>query len=162
MIYLKPVQDDELELTMAWRSSPLVYKGMYQQKGPLTWSEHIEWFYGRNKDWRHLMIWYTENPEKYGPRRVGVVTIGQLDHWSPEIGYYIGEISLWGQGCGKESVRQGLKYILDYGRTAAHTTIRDDNIVSIKLIGGLRFTRLGPARPGESWYQNLDIAKLLS
>lgn len=84
---------------------------------------------------------------------IGVVTVGQLDHYEPEIGYYIGEVSLWGKGYGREAVRLGLEYIKEYGRGYCHTTILDSNQRSVKLIKSLGFKRLGKAREGESWYQ---------
>ena len=86
-------------------------------------------------------------------REVGIVTIGQLDHWSPEIGYYIGEVSLWGKGFGKEAVSLALDWLKEHGKEYCHTTIMDDNERSIQLIKSLRFEYLGKAREGESWYQ---------
>ena len=163
MVKLRLAQDGDLELMMAWRSNPLVYQGMYSQKKPLEWNEHISWFHSRNKDWRTFIILLGEKDSivtDLNPRRIGVVTVGQLDHWSPEVGYYIGETSLWGKGYGKEAVRQGLKYIMDYGRTAAHTTIKDDNEASIRLIESLGFTCRGPARLDESWYMSSNLTRL--
>ena len=82
-----------------------------------------------------------------------MVNIGQLDHWSPEIGYFVGEVSLWGKGVGKEAVRQSLGWLKEYGKEYAHTTILDNNTVSIKLIESLGFKKFGKARECESWYQ---------
>lgn len=82
---------------------------------------------------------------------MGMVYLGQLEHWSPEIGYHIGEVSLWGKGIGKEAVRQGLEYIKEYGREYCHTTVKKDNTKSIKLLKSLGFEYLGQARPNEIW-----------
>lgn len=129
---------------MAWRSNPLVYEGFYMQNQPLTWEEHLHWHKDRNQDWRTFII-------EYDGRKVGIITIGQLDHWSPEIGWYIGEVSLWNQGVATEAVRQGLEYIKSYGRDAAHTTILKSNKASLKLAKNLGFKILGNAREGEVW-----------
>jgi len=140
------VTKNDWELMMAWRSDPEIYQGFYSQREPLTWEEHIAWIESRNSDWRTFII-------EYEGRRIGVVTLQNLDSWIPEIGYYMGEKSLWGEGIGKEAVKLGLEYIKLCGRDYARTTIKDDNERSIRLIKSLKFRLLGPAREGESWYQ---------
>lgn len=133
-------------LMLAWRSSPIVYQGFYQQKEPLKWEEHINWIKSRNKDWRNFIIMYQDRP-------IGVVTIGQLDHWCPEIGWYIGEVSLWGQGVGREAAKLGLKYIKDYGREYCRTTVLKSNERCLSLLKSLGFEESGEAREGEIWVQ---------
>ena len=144
MLYLREAKNSDLELLMAWRSNRLVYEGFYQQTEPLKWEEHIAWWESRNKDWREFIIVFNE-------RDVGIVTIGQLDHWSPEIGYFIGEVTLWGQGIGKESVKLALKWLKDKGYEYCHTTVLKDNQRSLNLLKGLGFQVLGDARKGELW-----------
>jgi len=136
---------------LAWRSNPDIYQGFVTQNSPLFWEEHIAWWQSRPETWRSFIILYEGRP-------VGVVTIGQLEHWSPEIGYYIGEVSLWGKGLGKEAVSLALQWLKEHGKHYAHTTILDNNKRSIKLVKSLGFKWLGKARDGESWYQ----IKLLS
>ena len=134
------------ELMLAWRSNPDLYQGFYTQDKPLTWDEHIKWIESRNKDWRTFIILYEG-------RRVGIVTVANLDHWAPEVGFYVGEKNLWGKGIGKEAVGLGLEYIKSYDRDYARTTILNNNYRSIRLIKSLGFEYLGPAREGESWWQ---------
>lgn len=143
-VELVEATDDDIELCMAWRSNPLIYNGFYTQKAPLTWGEHIAWWYSRNQDWRQFIIQY------YG-RNVGVVTIGQLDHWSPEIGYYIGEVTLWGQGVGRKAVLAALEWLRGQGKRYCHTTVLESNTRSLRLLQGLGFHTLGMAREGELW-----------
>ena len=144
---LKIALVSDLELMMAWRSNPLVYEGFVQQCKPLTWEEHSNWFESRNRDWRTFII-------EYMNRKIGVVTIGQLDHWSPEIGYYIGEISLWGQGLGRKAVELALDYLKENGYNYCHTTVIKKNTRSLNLLKGLGFKILGDARKGEVWLQS--------
>ena len=145
MIKLRPVFDDRyLTLMMAWRSNPLVYEGFYSQTKPLTWDEHIQFWNSRPSSWGAFIIFYEDRP-------VGVVTIGQLEHWSPEIGYYIGEVSLWGKGFGREAVRLGLQFIKEYGKMYCHTTVKKDNERSIRLLKSLGFEYMAEAREGEIW-----------
>ncbi len=143
-IRLRLLQKEEYPLTMAWRSNPDIYKGFYQQERTLTWEEHLEWHNSRNSDWRNFIIMYDDRP-------VGIVTISQLDHWEPEIGFYIGETSLWGKGVGKEAVRLGLEYIKEQGKVSCHTTVLDNNERSMCLMKSLGFEVIGKAREGETW-----------
>lgn len=146
MIYLRKAVEADLPLIMAWRNNPLVYQGFYAQRQSLKWEEHYSWWMSRNKDWREFIIVFED-------RDVGVVTLGQLDHWSPEIGYFVGETTLWGQGVGKEAVRLGLEWLKEYGREYCHTTVLKDNLRSIRLLRSLGFKYLGQARENEIWMQ---------
>jgi len=146
MLSLREITHDDLELTMTWRSDPDTYQGFYTQQKPLTWEEHYNWNKNRNKDWRTFVIILND-------RRIGVVTIGQLDHWCPEIGFYIGEKSLWGQGYGKKAVQLGLDWIKNYGRDYVHTTVLKSNTRSLRLLKSLGFKILGDARENEAWMQ---------
>jgi RimJ/RimL family protein N-acetyltransferase len=148
MLYLREATEQDLELMMAWRSNPLVYEGFYTQTEPLKWEEHLKWWESRNRDWRTLIIVLVS---AYKERRVGVVTIGQLDHWSPEIGYYLGEVSLWGKGFGKEAVKLGLNWLRERGYKWCHTTVLVSNKRSAGLLWKLGFQAIGPAREGELW-----------
>jgi len=143
---LTKATEDDLTLMMAWRSNPLLYEGFVQQAKPLTWEEHTKWFQSRNKDWRTFII-------EYEGRKIGVVTIGQLDHWSPEIGYYIGDTTLWGRGLGKEAVKLALDWLRGEGYKYCHTTVKKDNKRSYGLLKSLGFEYLGEARKeyGEVW-----------
>ena len=150
MIILRDATQADLPLIMAWRSHPLNYQGFYQQKEPLKWQEHIDWWESRNKDWWEFVIVLIEGTQM---RDIGVLTIGQLDHWCPEIGYFIGETSLWGKGLGKQAVILALDWLKEHGKEYCHTTILDNNARSIRLVKSLGFEKLGQAREGESWYQ---------
>ena len=149
MIFLRLMNEGDLPLIMAWRSNPLIYQGFFSQKEPLRWEEHKNWWASR-KNWREFIIVLVEDTEM---RDVGVVTIGQLDHWSPEVGYFVGNPSDWGKGYGKEGVKLALEWLKKHGKEYAHTTILDNNTRSIRLIESLGFKKLGKAREGESWYQ---------
>lgn len=122
----------------------MVYEGFYTQTKPLQWGEHEYWFSTRNQDWRTFIIEYNERP-------VGVVTIGQLDHWNPEIGYYIGEVSLWNCGVGTHAVSLAMDYLERNGYEYCHTTVLKDNKTSLKLLEKLGFSVMGDAREGEIW-----------
>lgn len=150
MLFLRRAVEEDLHLIFKWRNQKQVYEGFYTQTQPLSWQEHVEWWHSRNKDWREFIICLKE---KTDIREIGVVTVGQLDHWSPEIGYFIGEISLWGKGYGTKAIRQVLSWLKNIGKEYVHTTALDKNERSLKLLKKLGFYCLGPARQGESWYQ---------
>lgn len=148
---LELITESGLPLLMAWRNIEKVHAGFYSQTRPLEWNEHLSWWRSRNSDWRSFFVIYEERP-------VGVVNIGQLDHWSPEIGYLIGEVSLWGKGIGTQAVQLGIDWVKDYAKTHKHithihTTIKDNNRVSVKLITKLGFKIGMKAREGERYWQ---------
>lgn len=154
MVYLRLANDNDLSLIMAWRSHPLVYQGFTQQGSPLVWSGHLTWWRSRNSDWRTFVVCLLEDSFD---RPIGVVNIGQLDHWSPEVGYLIGEITLWGRGIGTEAVKLGIEWIKEYAKThkhitAIHTTIHDDNYGSIGIVKKLGFKKGMKARDGETYW----------
>lgn len=150
MIRLRDATQADLTLIMSWRSNPLIYQGFYQQKEPLKWQEHIDWWGSRNKDWWEFIIVLIEGTQV---RDVGVLTLGQLDYWEFEIGVMIGEVTLWGKGIAKEAVRLGIEKGKKYGKNYCRTTILDNNERSIRLFKSLGFKRVGDARPGESLYR---------
>lgn len=156
-VSLVKAKESDYELMLAWRNNPLINKGFYSQRGAhfITWDEHTQWLGNLNKDWRIFMIYSKEH-------RIGVVSIANLDHWAPEIGYYIGEVTLWRMGLATSAVWEALRYLWDcHGKQWARTTILDDNTASIRVCEKLGFQKLGPARPGESWYQT-DLQLLFS
>lgn len=150
MILLREATNSDMALVMAWRSNPLVYQGFYSQKKPLEWEEHKSWWLSRNRDWKEFIVVLAEDGCM---RDIGVVTIGQLDHWSPEVGYFIGEVSLWGKGYGKESVRLSLEWLKAHGKMYCHTTVLVKNTRSLSLLRSLGFEYLDKAREGEVWLQ---------
>jgi len=132
---------------MAWRSSPLIFEGFYQQNAPLEWEEHFNWWKSRN-NWRTFIIVLVS---AHRSRNIGVVTLGQLDHWSPEVGYYIGEVSLWNKGYGKKAVKLALNWLRERGYKHCHTTVLLSNKASAHLLWILGFQVSGGAREGELW-----------
>lgn len=86
-IWLTPIERDDLELVLAWRSNPEIYRYFRQQDGPLRWNEHVDWFESRPTDRADFII-------HYGKRRVGVVNINPDD----EVGIYLGDVSARGKG----------------------------------------------------------------
>lgn len=86
-IYVSPVEKKDLELLLAWRSNPEVYRHFRKQDSPLSWDEHIGWFKSRDADRYDFII-------HYDGRRVGVVNLGADN----EVGIYLGEVSAQGKG----------------------------------------------------------------
>lgn len=145
-IFLRDTTQADKALVMAWRSNAELYQGFYSQKKPLEWQEHSDWWDSRNRDWRQFIIVLQEDTHL---RDIGVVTIGQLDHWNPEVGYYIGELTLWGRGYGREAVRLACDWLRGKGYEYVHTTVLKSNFRSIMLLHGLGFEMAGNARAGE-------------
>lgn len=90
----RPLRVEDLELILAWRSNPQVYKHFREQSDPLDWNDHLSWFSSRANGRHDYII-------EYKGRRVGSVNI------SPDsfIGVYIGEVDTWGKGIGVSAVK---------------------------------------------------------
>ncbi len=149
-VYLRPAEEDDKELVLAWRNHPLNYAGYYSQKEPISWDTHTEWWHSRSSEWQMFIIMAGFNKDIHA---VGMVNIGWLHSWTPEIGYTIGNPADWGKGYGKEAVKQAMTWLKHYGKQYCHTTILDNNERSIRLVQSLGFVKMCPAREGESWYQ---------
>ena len=138
MIYLRQATFGDLPLIMAWRNNQLVYKGFVQQTNPLVWEEHLNWWNSLKDDQRVFVICYDDRP-------VGVVTTNDN-----EVGYYIGEVTLWGQGIGTQVVGQVCDWLKDKGTEDVYLRIKDDNIASQRLA-----TKLGFKKEGYIWIKKL-------
>lgn len=140
---------DDLELMMAWRSHPRVYAGFYEQDQPLTWEEHLSWW--RNRQDR--IDWLVTLDAGDRPRDVGSVNVSRLNTEVPEVGIYIGELSLWGSGIGEVALEACLSEVRDRGYDTVRARILDDNDKSSALFEKVGFERVGDARNGEHEYR---------
>lgn len=142
-----------MELILAWRNNPLIWQGLYQQAKedkPIDWYEHWNWWHTRY-NWKQFIIQVNDN--NIWTRDIGYINIGQLDHWCPEVAIVIGEVSLWGQGIGRQALSLALDWLEELGYQKTHTTILKNNKRSIKLFESLGFQRVGDAREGEWAYE---------
>ena len=149
-VFLRLADASDESLLLAWRNTPIIYEGYYTQNKPIGWEENEEWHAKRNQDRRQFVIMLKQDTSL---RAIGGVTIAQRDYWSPEIGFSIGETTLWGQGYGREAVRLGLEWLKGEGYKHCHTTVLKKNERSIRLLKSLGFEYLGEARKGEIWMQ---------
>ena len=145
MIRLEPATKRDLPFMFDTRNIPEVYEGFYTQTGPLDWEEHLAWWKSRPSSWRSYCVCDED-------LRVGVVTVGQLEHWSPEIGYYI-HPDYWGRGIGKLAVGMTIHGFLraECCKKYCHTTVLKSNERSIRLLKSLGFEYMAEARKGEIW-----------
>ncbi len=150
MIFLRKVTEADLPLIFAWEKNPVINQGFYTSRDDMDWQRHLKYWRHDIVNWDAYLICLLENNEV---RPIGQLRIALLDYWSPEIGYQIGETTLWGKGYGKEAVRQSLEILKERGYEYCHTTVLNDNERSMRLLESLGFTRLGDARKGESWWQ---------
>ena len=144
MITLRLATDTDLPLMLSWRNQPEVYQGFYQQTEPLGWGEHRNWWHSRPSSWKTFIVLLDKKP-------VGVINIGQLEHWSPELGWYMGDLEEWGKGYMKQALIEAFKWLKARGYEHCHSTIKMDNERSIHLAWRLGFICLGGAREGELW-----------
>jgi RimJ/RimL family protein N-acetyltransferase len=86
-ISVSPLDKNDLELVLAWRSNPEIYRHFRKQNDPLDWDEHVKWFESRTPSRYDFII-------HYNGRRVGVVNIGSDN----DVGIYLGDCSARGRG----------------------------------------------------------------
>lgn len=136
-IQVSPLEADDLELLLAWRSNPKIYRYFREQEGPLDWDEHITWYHSRSPDRYDFVIYFAG-------RRVGVVNIDQDD----SVGIYLGDFSAHGQGIATAS----LNWLCDRfeERAPLIAEIHEKNDISQKLFERCSFKR--KERDGE-WLQ---------
>jgi RimJ/RimL family protein N-acetyltransferase len=134
-INIRPAKVQDLELMLAWRSNPEVYKYFREQNEPLEWGEHLEWFSSRHEDREDFII-------EYKGRRVGSVSVDEEGY----LGIYIGETAAQGKGIGKYAV----KWVVDKyeGEKDLKAEIREYNKASISLFESMGFERV---RKEDSW-----------
>ena len=132
-VTLRPVEQGDLELMLAWRSLPSISETtQVQGNRALAWEEHWNWWNGRTNRMDWLIL--------YEGRRVGVVSLKNLSRFAtPEISVYIGEQMLWGKGIGKQALREALDWLRDHHILGCRATIRPDNQRSIHLFESLGF-----------------------
>ncbi len=147
MVKLRSVTEMDLPLIFTARSNPDIYQGFYSQKSPLKWEEHYNWWHSRPSSWKSFIIYLDDE----SVRPVGLINIGQMEHWSPELGWTLFAVSDWGKGYAKEAVKLAFDYLKSKNYQWCHTTIKMDNERSIHLAWKLGFQVIGGAREGELW-----------
>ena len=131
---ITPMEAEDLELVLAWRSNPEIYRHFRRQDGPLDWESHLSWYESRDADRHDFII-------QYEGRRVGVVSITATE----DISIYLGDFSAHGEGVATAA--------LDWiclrfeSRSPLIAEIHEDNTPSKRLFNGCGFQQRG--RDGE-------------
>jgi RimJ/RimL family protein N-acetyltransferase len=126
-VNLRQADIGDLELMLAWRSDEEIYRHFRSQTEPLDWESHMSWFASRDSE---RCDWIVE----YQGRRVGAVSLTPNN----EIGIYIGEKSLWGEGVGSAALKQAC----DNTVKPISAEIHEDNTASQKLFKKVGFERI--------------------
>lgn len=153
-IHLQPATEEDLELLMAWRSHPDVYRYFYMQDGPLKWEEHYRFWNSRHDrvDW---IIYLDDGNRK---RKVGSVNATNLSNDIPEIGIFIGEVTLMGKGIGTLALSLVVQWLRTRGYSRVRARISKDNTPSQRLFASIGFEEKGEIHDGAEWiYEKLLI-----
>jgi RimJ/RimL family protein N-acetyltransferase len=129
-IWVRPLDVDDLELVLAWRSNPVVYEHFRRQEGPLEWDPHVSWFESRPEDRFDYVI-------RYGDRRVGSVNLTETD----EVGIYLGDPSARGHGVATRALGWLCERFAD--REPLRAEIHRENDPSRALFERCGFERVG-------------------
>jgi RimJ/RimL family protein N-acetyltransferase len=133
-IRITPMEAEDLELVLAWRSNPEIYRHFRRQDAPLGWESHLSWYESRSAERHDFII-------NYDDRRVGVVSITATD----EISVYLGDFSAHGDGVATAA----LDWICERfeNRAPLIAEIHEDNSPSKRLFKSCGFHQRG--RDGE-------------
>ena len=119
-VNVSPLSSNDLELVLAWRSHPQIYKHFRRQSGPLDWDDHVSWFNSRDPDRYDFII-------NYDGRRVGVVNINESD----EVGIFVGDFSAHGHGVATAALEWLCRRFAD--RTPLFAEVHENNGASKQL-----------------------------
>ena len=102
------LEEQDLELVLAWRNDPEVMKWLPSAQRPLLWQDHLDWFrrYHSGLVWQYDWTIQLETGSLVRRRR-RVGTVHYVNHTS-EIGLLVGEKTLWGQGIGRIALEKAL------------------------------------------------------
>ena len=143
MLNIRQADNSDIDFYFKVRCDPQVYQGFWSHRSPGTYQEHCNWWYSRNQDWRKFIIELDSKP-------IGILNIGQLDHWSPEIGYAVLP-EYQGNGYGTEAVKMALNWLKERLYKHCHTTVLKTNERSLNLLKSLGFKITMDAREDEYW-----------
>lgn len=127
-VRVSPMTEGDLELVLAWRSNPLVYRHFRRQDGPLSWDDHVAWFESRAPE-RHDFVVTFEG------RRVGVVSLTEDD----EVSIYLGDVSARGNGVASAVLRWLCDRFVD--RIPLYAEVQEENEASRLLFERCGFER---------------------
>ena len=155
-VTLRLISEGDLPLLLAWAWIPQVWEYLptSREGEKLTWDSHLRWWKRR----KNRVDWLISADRKH-PHPVGVVHINDLDKEYPEIGLYIGEVTLWGKGIGTQALEEGIHRmdtICKWGRRpykGLHAVIHPENVTSVKLFTGVGFIKIGEARKEQGLYE---------
>ena len=108
-IYLRPLDEEDLERCMRWINDPEVTRTL-SRRFPISRALEREWLLGQYKSDRHLSLAIVI---KDGNRHIGNCGFNDIDYVNRKamFGILIGEKDEWGKGYGPEAAR----LIVDYG-----------------------------------------------
>ena len=148
-ISLRQADDSDLEVMLAWGSHPEVCRYLPSRPETLTWELHYAWWKSR----QHRVDWIIQLDDgQTRPRAVGEVHLRDLN-MCPEIGLYIGEVTLWNKGVGKKALKLAMEWAWEHGLSRLQAVVHPRNKRSQRLFEGLGFVRTGTGRKGQWRYE---------
>lgn len=125
---VSPLREGDLELLLAWRSNPEIYRHFRRQDGPLDWEEHVDWFDSRGADRHDFVV-------RFHGRRVGVVSLDEERH----VGVYLGDVSARGRGVATAALEWLCERFED--RAPLYAEVHEENDASRRLFERCGFER---------------------
>lgn len=156
---IRPVIFSDLPVMLAWGQNPLLWEHLpsSRKEETLTWEKHLAWFESRDPNKRQ--DWMIFSGLSVEP--VGVIHRVVDQPWRtrsqsfPEVGLYIGDYTLWGQGIAKDALDQVIKKSMEEGFGGLHAVIHPKNKRSIRL-----FTAAGFIKTNKKGRNKQDVYEL--
>lgn len=136
-VSFKLATKSDLELIMAWRSHPQIYKYFRKQNDPLLWEDHVKFWNSRKNRKDYIIIAHNG----LSSHKVGTINFTRLNTESPEIGILIGELSAQGKGLGVRALRLGLDWLKQKGYRKVQANINKANLASNRLFVSTGFLK---------------------
>ena len=143
-VALRPLQEDDLELLLAWRNDQDITRFLPSHPRNIVWEQHYGWWTSRKEtryDW--IIVVYGEGR----PRRVGIV---HYDQDTGEMGALVGEKWLWGLGIARDALALALVQL--HPSLFVWAVIHPDNLGSKKAFEAVGFQLKGVGRMGQGLY----------
>ena len=148
-VSLRELRDTDLPLLLAWAHIKEIWTYMPTSRSSenLTWERHFSWWKSR----KDRVDWIIE-PVGF-QRPVGVIHLAGLSKPFPEVGLYIGEVGLWGQDIGEQSLKMVMAEASAMGIIILVAVMLKENQRSVSLFMKLGFKDIGEARNGQRRYE---------
>lgn len=143
-IFLRPLVLEDAETSFHWRNDPEIWKyTKFNSSGKITLEMEQQWLSAtlEQEDQKRYAICLKDTGAY-----IGNIQLLEIDGEKAIFHLFIGEVSCWGKGIGKEATRLLLDYaFFDLGLERVELEVNQDNIAAIRIYTSWGFAKVGHA-----------------